>query len=76
MHSEGTLNLHHKVGLQYPFSRKTSCNRILERFLRTNDPWKAQAYDFFRFVRSGEVGRASPHNPNGPRLDGLSLKTW
>jgi hypothetical protein len=34
MHSEGTLNLHHKaVGLQYPFCRETSCNRVVERFL-------------------------------------------
>ena len=33
-HSEGTLNLHHKAaGLQHQSSRKTSCIRILERFL-------------------------------------------
>jgi hypothetical protein len=30
----GTLKLHHKAtGLQHRFSRKASCNRILERFL-------------------------------------------
>jgi hypothetical protein len=30
----GTLNLYHKaVGLPYQFCRKTSCNRVLERFL-------------------------------------------
>jgi hypothetical protein len=36
IHPVETLNLHHKaVGLllQYPFCRKTSCNRVLERFL-------------------------------------------
>jgi hypothetical protein len=55
--SEGTLNLHHEaVVFQYPFCRKTSCNRILEHSLSSNDPRKAEAYDFFRFVSGSLMG--------------------
>ncbi len=57
MHSEGTLNLHHKaVGLPYRFCRKASCNRILERFLLVEGILgRPKRTIFFRSVRSGGI---------------------
>jgi hypothetical protein len=36
-------------------AHKTSCNRILERFISSDDPCNALAYVNFRFVRSGDL---------------------
>jgi hypothetical protein len=49
-HVERSTSITKRLVFQYPFCRKTSCNRIIERFLSRMIRGKAQAYDFFRFV--------------------------
>jgi hypothetical protein len=45
-----------RLVFQYPFCRKTSCNRILERFFKSNDPRKGPSVGFFRFVSGPRYG--------------------
>jgi len=40
-HVERSTSITKRLVFQYPFCRKASCNRVLERFLSSNDPWKA-----------------------------------
>jgi hypothetical protein len=49
-HVERSTSITKRLVFQYPFCRKTNCNRIIERFLSRMIRGKAQAYDFFRLV--------------------------
>jgi hypothetical protein len=48
-HEERSTSITKQLVFHYPFCRKTSCNRVLERFLRTNDPRERLSVRFFPF---------------------------
>jgi hypothetical protein len=49
---ERSTSITKQLVFQYPFCRKTSCNRVLERFLLV-ESLEGLSVRFFRFVRSG-----------------------